>query len=81
MDDELRERLDRELIAQDDIKEAIYTAQSRGEYFTDESDGARICSMIKPVLTYWARYSPLDNGAYEVFDAYYHRMRFEQAAR
>ncbi|MDR2665726.1 MAG: FAD-dependent oxidoreductase [Oscillospiraceae bacterium] len=78
---QLRERLDRELIAQDDIKEAIFMAQSSGAYFTDEASGARICSLVKPVLTYWALYKPLESGIYEILDAYCHRMRFEPEAR
>jgi hypothetical protein len=77
MDDALRARLDRELISEDDIKETIHAAQSDGAYFVDAADGARVCGRSGPVLTYWARYRSVADGAYEVLDAYCHRMRFE----
>jgi Fe-S oxidoreductase len=75
MDDALAERVDRKLISGDDLREAIYRAESSGRKFVDE-DGVCQCSLVKSVLTYWVRYRPAGAGGFEVFDAYYHRMRF-----
>jgi hypothetical protein len=80
-DEALRERLDRELISLDDIKEAIHAAEASGAYFVEASGDARVCSLSRRVLTYWTRYRPLGDGKYEVLDAYYHRMRFETEGR
>ncbi|MDR3278155.1 MAG: NAD(P)-binding protein [Oscillospiraceae bacterium] len=76
MDGELAERIDRKLISSDDLREAIYRAEASGRKFVD-GDGVRQCSLVKPVLTYWVRYKPADEGKFEIFDAYYHRMRFD----
>ena len=73
--DTLAESIDRKLIAVSDIKEAIWLAEKSGDKFIDETDGVCHCSMEKPVLTYWVQYKKTDRGAFEVFGAYYHRMR------
>ena len=75
IDDELAESIDRKLIALSDIKEAIWAAEKTGEKFIDETDGVCHCSMEKSALTYWVQYKAASNGAFEVFGAYYHRMR------
>ncbi|HHT17596.1 MAG TPA: NAD(P)-binding protein [Papillibacter sp.] len=75
IDPALLEEMDRKLITEDDVREAIYTAEKTGQKFVSE-DGVIQCSMIKPVITYWVQYRPTDSGAYEVVSAYSHRMRF-----
>jgi Fe-S oxidoreductase len=80
IDGGLREDMDRRLISEDDIREAIFHAEESGDVFVD-GEGTRMCSMVKPVLTYWARYRRVSRDAYEVLDAYYHRMRFESGTR
>ncbi|MDR1589941.1 MAG: FAD-dependent oxidoreductase [Oscillospiraceae bacterium] len=77
IDGRLREDMDRNLISEDDVREAIFSAEESGDVFVDAGDGTRMCSMVKPVLTYWARYRCVSRDTYEVLDAYYHRMRFE----
>ncbi|MDR1574042.1 MAG: FAD-dependent oxidoreductase [Clostridiales Family XIII bacterium] len=71
---------DRKLILEDDLKEAIWLAERTGEKFTDESDGMCQCCLVRPTVTYWVRYRKAGgepDAAYEVFDAYCHRMRFD----
>lgn len=78
IDDSVAESADRKLIALSDIKEAIWRAEGSGEKFVDETDGTCHCSMEKPVLTYWVQYKKTTGGAYEVYGAYYHRMRISR---
>jgi hypothetical protein len=76
--DELQKDMDKKLISAADLKEAIWLAEGSGDVLYDESDGMRLCSMIKPVITYWVQYRETGPMTYEVSSAYYHRMRFDQ---
>jgi hypothetical protein len=78
IDDALRKDMERKLISAADVKEAVWRAESSGERFIDESDCMRLCSMEKAVLTYWVQYRETAPDTYEVFRAYYHRMRFSR---
>jgi hypothetical protein len=75
IDPMLLEEMDRKLITEDDVREAIYTAEKTGQKFLSE-DGVIQCALIKPVITYWVQYRPADAGAFEVLSAFSHRMRF-----
>jgi Fe-S oxidoreductase len=77
--DDLQARMDKKLISAADVKEAIWLAESSGDRFYDESDGMRICSMLKPAVIYWVQYRETAPLTYEVVSAYYHRMRFDGA--
>ena len=70
--------MDKKLISAADIKEAIWLAESSGDKFYDEADGMCLCSLIKPVITYWVQYKKTAPKTYEIFSAYYHRMRFNK---
>ncbi len=76
--DELQKEMDEKLISADDLKEAIWRAEASGEKFYDESDGTCLCSMVRPVITYWVQYRETGPKTYEVSTAYYHRMHFER---
>jgi len=75
---ELAEKIDRKLISEDDMKEVIWTAQSSGDKFIDQSDRSITACLVRRILTYWVRYKVLPDGTFEILDAYYHRLRFEQ---
>ena len=75
IDDGLAESIDRKLIAFSDMKEAIWNAEATGDKFVDEADGVCQCCLVKPVLTYWVQYKKVRENVFEVFGAYYHRMR------
>lgn len=75
---DLADEIDRKLISEDDLKEAIWRAETAGDKFIDGDSGALQCCLIRPVLTYWVRYRALEDGAYEVLNAYYHRMSFSR---
>jgi Fe-S oxidoreductase len=78
--DDLRDDLDRRLIVEDDLKEAIWLAETSGEKFVDEAEGLFQCSMVKPALTYWVQYKPAGENTFEVTSAYSHRMHFDREA-
>ena len=79
IDTDLAVKIDKKLISEEDIKEAIWRAETSGEKFTDDRDGANSACLIRSLLTYWVRYEPLPDGAYRILDAYYHRMRIGEA--
>lgn len=74
--EEMLEAMDRKLISAADLREAIWLAERSGRKFYDESDGMCVCSMVKPVITYWVQYRETAPKTYEIYRAYYHRMRF-----
>jgi hypothetical protein len=76
--DGLADTLDRQLIIEDDLKEAVWLAETSGEKFVDEAEGLYQCSMVKSALTYWVQYKPLGADAFEVTSAYCHRMKFSR---
>jgi Fe-S oxidoreductase len=76
----LSSAMDDKLILADDLREAIFMAESSGDKFIDESDGMCQCCLVKPSITYWVRYRKTAADTYEIFSAYYHRMRFEREA-
>jgi len=76
VDAETAERIDRKLIALNELREAISLAEGAGTFFERE-DGVRQCSQIKAALVYWVTYKPLRDNVFEISDAYYHRMKFE----
>ena len=73
--DALGTEIENKLISQSDIKEAIWRAEDTGDKFIDGS-GVFRCSLQKPVLTYWVAYKKAAGEAYEVVEAYSHRMKF-----
>ena len=75
IDDDLAEIIDRKLISRDDMKEAVWLAETSGDRFVDEADGSVSACLVRRLLTYWVRYVPRPDGGYEILDAYYHRMR------
>jgi Fe-S oxidoreductase len=76
--DELLEQLDRKLITEDDLRESIWLAETTGEKFIDEQDGMTQCSMEKSVLTYWVQYKKTAPDAYEIYNAFSHRMHINK---
>ncbi|MDR0936383.1 MAG: FAD-dependent oxidoreductase [Oscillospiraceae bacterium] len=70
----LAEEIDRKLIGEDEMREAIEKAEKSGVKFID-SENIIQCSLVKGSLTYWVRYKSLGNGKFEIKNAYYHRMR------
>ena len=74
---ETRENMEDKLITDRDVAEAIWRAETDGDYFTDES-GLRTACLVRDVLTYWVDYRVLAAGRYGVESAYCHRMRIDE---
>lgn len=74
----LLDDLDRKLIMEDDLKEAIWLAETTGDKFVDEQDGIIQCSMEKSVLTYWVQYKITAPQTFEIVNAFSHRMHINK---
>ena len=75
--DEVTAAMNEKLITLSDIKEAIWRAEKDNDKFVDEN-GVCLCSMVTPVITYWAEYTPNADGTYNVLSAYSHRIHFKE---
>ncbi len=78
--DELREKMERTLVSESDVKETIWNAETGGEKLTDDN-GACLASLVKPVITYWVQYRPLEGNEnrFEIAAVYSHRMKWRGA--
>ena len=74
---ETRENMEDKLITDRDVAEAIWRAETDGDYFTDES-GLRTACLVRDVLTYWVDYRALGADRFRVESAYCHRMRIDE---
>jgi hypothetical protein len=72
---QVQREMEEKLISAADLKEAIWLAESEGDFFYDAGDGTRLASLAKPVITYWVQYRETAPRTYRVLAAYYHRMR------
>ena len=75
---EVQRQMEEKLISAADVKEAVWQAETTGDFFYKPSDGTRLATMAKPVITYWVQYRETVPHTYEVLAAYSHRMRIER---
>jgi Fe-S oxidoreductase len=75
--DDVRAHMNRGLILDDDVAETILAAEQSGDKFMERDGGVLLACLVKPHVTYWVEYRCDDSGAYEVYNVYSHRMRFE----
>jgi hypothetical protein len=75
--DDVRAYMNRGLILDDDVAETILAAEQSGDKFMERDGGMSLACLVKPHVTYWVEYRQDDCGAYEVYNVYSHRMRFE----
>lgn len=73
MDAEVRDRLDRRRILDDDVKRVIYHAQTSGSRLFHPETGRYKASFKRYKTTFWIEYTPLSDG-YQIHNAYAHRM-------
>ncbi|NLM52768.1 MAG: FAD-dependent oxidoreductase [Firmicutes bacterium] len=78
IDDELQKEMEAKLISAGELKEAIWQAETTGAKFYDESDNMCLTYMVKPVITYWVQYREVGPQTYQVYSAYYHRIRIKE---
>ena len=65
-------------ITANDAITAVSAAERDRRYF-EGADGERICALHLENLTYWVSYTQRGN-MFEVRNAYYHRMKFDEKA-
>jgi glutamate synthase (NADPH/NADH) small chain len=76
VDDDLRLKMDKQLILLEDIEEVIRRAEETGEKLRAK-DGSLIAHLRIGIITYWVQYAPTEGGAYRLYNAYSHRMKIE----
>jgi hypothetical protein len=69
--------MEQKLISSAEIQEAIWQAETAGDYFFDQEEGGRLATLTKPIFTYWVQYRETAPKTYEVVAAYSHRMRIQ----
>jgi len=73
MSPEVRERLDKRRILDEDIQKVIHQAESTGDRLHHPAQGRYKASFRPYKATFWVEYTP-GEGVYEVHNAYAHRM-------
>jgi hypothetical protein len=74
---EVRQKISNEMILETDIEYVIEHCEASGRKMLDPNTGHFIGHLQVGNITYWAEYSPVENG-FELFNAYSHRMSIEE---
>jgi glutamate synthase (NADPH/NADH) small chain len=74
MTNEVTARLDERLILIEDIQRVIEYAERTGRRLSHRDTGHFLAYHKPDAVTYWVEYLPTGDGAFEVFNAYSHRM-------
>jgi glutamate synthase (NADPH) small chain len=74
MDDDVQNKINQELILEEEIQEVIHGAESSGEKIIDTAGGRMIAHKQIGIITLWVEYRPEQNG-FTVYNAYSHRMQ------
>jgi glutamate synthase (NADPH/NADH) small chain len=75
--DKLLDKMDQQLILDDDVKKVIYWAEKTGVKLFDNKNKHYIAHFRETVFTYWVEYCPKDSG-YEIINVYSHRLQLEE---
>ncbi len=75
--EDLREKLNRELILESDIRKVIEHCEATGRKILDPDTEWFTGHLQVGNMTYWVVYVPCDGG-YELKNAYAHRMSIEE---
>lgn len=76
---ELAERMDRELILEQDVRSVIAYCEETGNKLLNEETGSFIGHKKIGAVTYWIEYKPEGSG-WRLLAAYSHRMAIERGA-
>ena len=79
MEDEVREKVNKQKILEEDICAVIYNAETTGRRTFDPNTGHYKAYKEIGHITCWVEYTPLEQG-YEVHNLYTHRMKIELEA-
>jgi hypothetical protein len=73
---ELLEKLNRQLILEDDLRACIQYCEASGNKIFDPQKNCYIGHQKQQVMTYWVFYR-VEGDAYRVINAYCHRLHIE----
>ena len=76
--DDLARKMSDALILEEDIRGVIAHCESTGQKLLDPGTGRSVGHLKQGIITYWAVYSPDEEGGYTLTDAYCHRMKIEE---
>jgi Fe-S oxidoreductase/thioredoxin reductase len=76
----VQQRIDARLILIEDIQQVLAYAESSGNRLKNPHNGHLVAHYRPNSLTYWVEYAPQD-GAFEIFNAYSHRMEIQEGAK
>ncbi len=79
MSDEVRKKVNRQKILEEDICEVISNAEKTGRRTLDAATGHYKAYKEIGYITCWVEYSPVEGG-YEIYNLYTHRMKIELEA-
>ena len=74
MSAEVAASLDERLILIEDIQRVIEHAERTERRLVNNETGHLLAYTRPEAVTYWVEYLPTDDGAFEIFNAYSHRM-------
>ncbi|HHU32941.1 MAG TPA: hypothetical protein GXZ50_09840 [Clostridia bacterium] len=77
LSDELKEKIQRDLILPEDIKKVIYHAEKAAKRIFDTKKKRFIAHYQNGFVTFWVEYYP-KSDCYEVFNAYSHRIKIQE---
>ena len=74
MDENIKSKINTELILEEEIQEVIHWAESSGEKVIDTAKACVVAHKQIGIITIWVSYQPEDD-AFRVYNAYSHRMQ------
>ncbi len=74
MSETTRDMVEKRRILDSDIQQVIAHAAEHGQLFYDTQSKSYLGSLQLGQVTFWVQYGPGENGVYEVYTAYSHRM-------
>jgi Fe-S oxidoreductase len=78
--EELRVKINRSRLIEEDLLSVIEECENNGNTLVDVENNHRMGYKVIGSLTHWVEYAPNDGG-YELFNAYSHRMKIEGKTR
>lgn len=78
MTPDVAQKLSADLILDEELCQVISASEKTGRILMDAGSGHQIAHWKIGYLTCWVEYAPLDNGEYEIYNAYTHRMMILQ---
>lgn len=72
--DEMRQKMDDELIGEDDLAAVIAASERSGRRLLDSATGHCLGHARRRLVTLWVEYSPLGQGRFAIHDTYTHRI-------